>query len=78
MLVEKTEILDKAERYIELMQGKVNPQYRQQYHLMPPVGWMNDPNGFVYFKGYYHLFYQFHPYDSKWGPCIGATLAVWI
>lgn len=68
MLVEKTEILDKAERYIELMQGKVNPQYRQQYHLMPPVGWMNDPNGFVYFKGYYHLFYQFHPYDSKWGP----------
>lgn len=68
MLVEETAILDKADRYIEMMQGKVNPEYRQGYHLMAPVGWINDPNGFVYFQGYYHLFYQYYPYDSKWGP----------
>jgi beta-fructofuranosidase len=29
---------------------------------------MNDPNGFSYYKGVYHMFYQYHPYDSNWGP----------
>lgn len=45
-----------------------NNRYRLNYHLMPTSGWMNDPNGFVYFKGYYHIFYQYYPYDSQWGP----------
>ena len=29
---------------------------------------MNDPNGFSWYGGRYHLFYQYHPYDSHWGP----------
>lgn len=45
-----------------------NEQYRPQYHFSPEVNWMNDPNGLVYYKGEYHLFYQYHPYDAKWGP----------
>ena len=60
--------IDSANRYIEENKEKVNKQYRLKYHMSPPVGWMNDPNGLVYFNNKYHLFYQFYPYDSKWGP----------
>lgn len=42
--------------------------YRPQYHFSPEEKWMNDPNGMVYFDGEYHLFYQYHPYSSVWGP----------
>lgn len=41
---------------------------RPVYHLTPPTGWMNDPNGFSFFDGKVHLFYQFHPYSDAWGP----------
>lgn len=35
---------------------------RQVYHVMPPLNWMNDPCSMVWFKGYYHLLYQYDPY----------------
>jgi len=34
---------------------------RPKYHYKPQKGWINDPNGLVYFKGYYHIFYQHQP-----------------
>ncbi|HPR81030.1 MAG TPA: hypothetical protein PK268_03895 [Enterococcus sp.] len=37
-------------------------------HAQPPIGWMNDPNGFIAINDELHLFYQFYPYDSSWGP----------
>lgn len=56
------------EQYIANKRPELNLRYRLHYHVAPPVGWMNDPNGFSYYKGEYHLFYQFYPYDSVWGP----------
>ena len=39
----------------------------QKLHLKAPDNWVNDPNGFIYYKGYYHLFYQYFPYGPRWG-----------
>ena len=41
--------------------------YRQQYHFSQYNKWNNDPNGLVYYNGYYHLFFQNHPYNKYWG-----------
>lgn len=68
LTIERKELLTQANRYVEQKMNQVNPQYRHHYHLMAPVGWINDPNGFVYYQGAYHLFYQYYPYDSQWGP----------
>ena len=40
---------------------------KQELHLRAPGNWINDPNGFIYSKGRYHLFYQFFPYAPVWG-----------
>lgn len=50
--------------------------YRLNYHVCPEHGWINDPNGFSYFQGYYHLFYQYYPDEPIWGQCIGVMLEV--
>ena len=39
-----------------------------KFHVTGAIGWINDPNGFAPYKGEYHLFYQYYPYDVKWGP----------
>lgn len=41
--------------------------YRLKYHITPKKGLLNDPNGFIQINGEYHLFYQWHPFDTKHG-----------
>lgn len=41
--------------------------YRNQYHFSQYAHWNNDPNGLVYFDGYYHVYYQHHPFNNYWG-----------
>ena len=50
------------------MERSIRPEDRPAFHLSARVGWLNDPNGFSFYDGQYHMFYQYHPYDSHWGP----------
>jgi beta-fructofuranosidase len=55
-----------AETFIQEHKDNVDPAFRPIYHPAAPCGWINDPNGFCYFAGQYHLFFQYNPYSSIW------------
>ena len=55
---------------------------RPVFHVASPAQWMNDPNGPIFYKGYYHLFYQLHPFSDGdgtkyWGHVRSRDLAKW-
>lgn len=59
-----------------------NDPYRLKFHITPSTGWMNDPNGFCWYKGEYHLFYQAYPYAPEngikhWGHVHSTDLVEW-
>lgn len=41
--------------------------YRTMFHIMPPKGWLNDPNGLCYYKNMYHVFFQYSPDNANGG-----------
>ena len=66
-----SQTLREARKYEESSEKMIKKEERPDFHLSSRVGWMNDPNGFSYYKGKYHMFYQ---YDvgvktiNKFGP----------
>lgn len=63
-----SEKLKEVREYEEKAAARVPETDRPFFHFSPRTGWLNDPNGFSFYKGKYHLFYQYHPYSSYWGP----------
>ena len=63
-----SEKLKKIREYEEKAAAQIPEADRPVFHFSPRVGWLNDPNGFSFYGGKYHLFYQYHPYSSYWGP----------
>ena len=66
--MEISRMLADVREYEEKTGAAIRPEMRPKFHLSSRVGWLNDPNGFSWYKGQYHLFYQYHPYDTVWGP----------
>ena len=71
-----------VESFINTAKESIITRYRLLYHVAPTVGWMNDPNGFSFFKNNYHLFYQYHPQDIvtgpiHWGHVVSKDLVTW-
>ena len=63
-----SELLQRARQFEETHMKDISPEERPLYHVTGGTGWINDPNGFSFYKGEYHLFYQYHPYSNEWGP----------
>ena len=63
-----SQTLREARKYEESSEKIIRKEDRPAFHLSARTGWMNDPNGFSYYNGKYHMFYQYHPYDANWGP----------
>lgn len=59
-----------------------NDGWRLGFHLMPPAGWLNDPNGLCQFRGTYHVYFQYSPVEKApdgrsartWGHYAGPDL----
>ena len=77
-LVETAEQSQKTREELSVSDRK----FREKLHLMPPAGWLNDPNGLCQFQGIYHAFFQYSPFDAEggvkmWGHYTSTNMIDW-
>ena len=60
-------LVDMTEEMMKEKEQKEGTAYREKLHLMPPVGWLNDPNGLCQLNGIYHAFFQYSPFNAEGG-----------
>ena len=70
---------DELNQHIARKLGAIDNRYRLAFHMSPRVGWMNDPNGLILYRGQYHLYYQANPLHTKpgqmvWGHFVSRDL----
>ncbi|PKH02761.1 sucrose-6-phosphate hydrolase [Psychromonas sp. MB-3u-54] len=75
-------ISDQQRQDISAYTAPVECEFRPDWHISPPQGLLNDPNGFIYHQGQYHLFYQWYPYacvhkDKYWAHLTSKDLVNW-
>ncbi len=62
--------------------GYYSELYRPQFHFTPEKNWLSNPSGLVFYKGEYHMFYQYNPTGNEsgyahWGHAISKDLMRW-
>jgi beta-fructofuranosidase len=66
----------------EVRRKLASDRHRPQFHFLPPANWMNDPNGPIFWRGEYHVFYQYNPNGAfsgtkHWGHTVTSDLVHW-
>lgn len=79
---ERYRVLESAEEIRPLHERIIRSDYRQQYHIQSVTGLLNDPNGFVFHDGVWHLFYQWCPWGAVhglkyWYHTVSEDLVTW-
>ena len=67
-MITRAEYEQKIKEHIDNNMPKIfSDKWRSKYHIMAPIGWINDPNGLCQFNDEYHVFYQYSPLEAKGG-----------
>lgn len=66
-MMTKEDYINQYDEHQSMRDNVASDKYRLRYHLMPPTGFLNDPNGLCQKDHIYHIYFQYTPYDCGWG-----------